>query len=212
MFTQPSQTKRVNGIKPRHGLMMKPIAHSSTLTPILAAEAASTAISLGALALMQHHAGALKPLKQYLARTTIYPTLARHNPHEDQAQLMHKAEDEASLSIKAVGMVGAGFLSHLPIQMGMEGKLSGEGLRHAAIGKGVGLGAALGSIVVVNKVAPNMLPALQNALFPIVKPFLPKDEKGRDSRQAEEVAKLLILDIPSSIAAGLINYQWAKTR
>ena len=184
--------------------------HNPSLKPILIAEAGSTFVSLGALGLMEHQASALKPLKEFLARTTIYPAMAKAHPEQDQAALMKKAEDRASLAIKGVGMIGAGFVSHIPIQLAAEGKFSGEGMRHAAIGKGVGLAVSLGSIVAVNKIAPNLLPALQNALYPLVKPLLPKDDRGRDSRNAEEVAKLLILDIPSSIAAGLINYHWAR--
>lgn len=191
---------------------MNPLKHNPSLKPILVAEAGSTLVSLAALGLMEHNKDTLAPLRERLARTTIYPSLARKHPEQDTQTLMEKANQQASLTIKGVGMVGAGFLSHLPLQMAMEGRVTGEGLRHAAVGKGVGLGVALGSIVVINKITPSLLPALQNALYPLVKPLLPKDERGRDSRGAEEVAKLLILDIPSSIAAGLINYKWAKTR
>lgn len=191
---------------------MNPLKHNPTLKPILIAEVGSTLVSLGTLGLMEHNTGALRPLKEYLARTTIYPSLARKHPEQSPELSMQQAKDKASLLIKGTGMIGVGFLSHLPIQMALEGRVTGEGLKHAAVGKAVGVSAALGSIVVVNKLAPNMLPALQNALYPLVKPFLPKDERGRDSRGAEEVAKLLILDIPSSIAAGLINYKWAKAR
>lgn len=186
--------------------------HNPSLKPILIAEAGSTLVSLSVLGLMERNSSALKPLKEYLARTIIYPSVAKAHSDQDQGTLMKKAEDQASLTIKGVGMIGAGFVSHIPIQLAVEGKFSAEGLRHAAVGKGVGLGVALGSIVVLNKIAPNMLPALQNAIYPLVKPLLSKDERGRDSKGAEEVAKLLILDIPSSIAAGLINYNWARSR
>lgn len=191
---------------------MNPLKHNPRLAPILVAEAGSTLVSLGTLALMERQSGALQSLKHSLARTTIYPALARKHPDQDPQTLMAKAENQASLAIKGTAMMGAGFLSHLPLQMAMEGRVTGEGLKHAAVGKGVGLGVALGSIMVVDKVAPTMLPVLQNAIYPLVKPLLPKDEKGRDSRGAEEVAKLLILDIPSSVAAGLINYRWAEAR
>lgn len=191
---------------------MKPLNHHSALTPILAAEAGSTAVSLAALGFMERYPGSIRGLKQSLASSTIYPRLARQQPELSPEQAMQKAEERASLIIKGTAMIGAGFVSHLPIQLALEGRLTGEAMKHAAMGKGFGVTAALGSIIVLNKVAPNALPALQNALYPLVKPFLPKDDKGRDSRQAEEVAKLLILDIPSSIAAGLINYQWAKAR
>lgn len=191
---------------------MNLLKNHSKLTPILAAEAGSTAISLAALGLMERYPQSIQGLKQSLARSTIYPALARQHPEQSPEQLIEKAEQRASLIIKGVGMMGAGFVSHLPIQLALEGRLSGEALKHAAVGKAVGVTAALGSIVLVNKIAPNALPALQNAIYPLVKPLLPKDERGRDSRGAEEVAKLLILDIPSSIAAGLINYKWAKAR
>lgn len=201
---------RSDDLAPR--LFMTPLKHNSSLTPILAAEAGSTAVSLAALGFMERYPTSIRGLKEQLARTTIYPTLARKHPEQDPQTLMDQAEQRASLLIKGTAMMGAGFLSHLPIQMAMEGRLSGEGLKHAAVGKGVGVGVALGSIMVVDKIAPNALPALQNAIYPLVKPLLPKDEKDRDSRNAEEIAKLLILDVPSSIAAGLINYKWAKAR
>lgn len=191
---------------------MSPSKNSSTLKPILVAEAGSTAVSFGALGLMERSASAWRPFKEYLARTTIYPTLARQHPEQAPEELKEKSEQKASLLIKGAGMIGAGFVSHLPLQMAFEGRVSREGLKHAAVGKGVGLGVSLGSIMVIDKIAPSLLPALQNAIYPLVKPLLPKDEKDRGSRNAEEIAKLLILDVPSSIAAGLINYKWAKAR
>lgn len=186
--------------------------HAPSLTPILAAEAGSTAVSLGALAIIERNPKSIGGFKDYLARTALYPSIARKNPEQDAQASMQQAQQRASLLVKGTAMIGAGFLSHLPIQMAMEGRLSGEGLKHAAFGKGVGVVATLGSILLIDKLAPNLLPSLQNALYPLVKPLLPKDEKGRDSRNAEEVAKLLILDVPSSIAAGLINYKWSKGR
>lgn len=191
---------------------MNPLKHNPSLKPILAAEAGSTAVSMGVLAAIERNPASIGGLKEYLARTTIYPSIARRHPEQDPQTSMQQAEQRASLILKGTAMIGAGFLSHLPLQMAMEGRLSGEGLRHAAVGKGVGIAATLGSILVIDKLAPNLLPALQNAIYPLVKPLLPKGEKERDSRNAEEIAKLLILDVPSSIAAGLINYKWAKAR
>ena len=177
--------------------------------PIALAEVASTGVSLGALWAMEHDCDKLEPLKSYIARTIIYPSMAKHHPPEDEAakeKLWQGAINHASLGIKAVGMIGAGFVAHIPLQLALEGKFHGSGFCTAAVGKSVGLSAALGSIVLLNRVAPNAMPALQNAIFPIIKPLLPKDERGRDSRGAEEVAKLLVLDMPSSIMAGLVNY------
>lgn len=191
---------------------MNLLQHNPKLTPILAAEAGSTAVSLAALAVMERKPGTIQSLKEFLARTTIYPSLARKHPEQSPETLQKQAEDKASLLVKGAVMIGAGFVSHLPIQMALEGRITGEGLQHAAVGKGVGVAVSLGSIMLIDKLAPRLLPSLQNALYPLVKPLLPKDERGRDSRGAEEVAKLLILDVPSSIAAGLINYKWAKAR
>ena len=190
--------------------MMKTNDHSSNLARSIAiAEGTSTAVSLGSIWAMQKYPQALAPLQGYLADTLIYPALARHTPPTSETQktpLKKTASERASLLIKGATMIGVGFAAHVPIQMALEGRFDRAGLKSAAFGKSAGLGVSLGSILLLNQLAPKALPAVQQAIYPLVKPFLPKDERGRDSRQAEEVAKLLILDVPASVVAGLINY------
>lgn len=193
---------------------MKPIfKNPHSAAPIALAEASSTAVSLGAVWAMERFPKSTEPLKDYLSRTVIYPDLAKHHAPSDettQQKLQQEASNRASLIIKGAGMISAGFIAHIPLQLAIEGKFSRADFSRAAIGKSIGLGVALGSILTVNKIAPNAMPALQNAIYPLIKPLLPKDESGRDSRGAEEVAKLLILDVPSSVIAGLINYQISR--
>lgn len=189
--------------------------NSTPLKAIAIAEGSSSVVSMGALWAMGHRPAMLQPLNRYLADTVIFPQLEKQkHPQGDEAraQLYQQALDKASLLTKGAVMIGAGFAAHLPIQLALEGRFHPSELKRAAFGKGVGLAVSLGSIVLLNRVAPELLPAVQNAIFPLVKPFLPKDEKGRDSRQAEEIAKLLIVDVPSSVMAGLINYHWSKGR
>ncbi len=194
---------------------MKPIfKNSHSIAPIAIAEAGSTAVSLGAVWVMGHYPGTIKPLQDYVSRTVIYPSLAKHRPPSDDAakeKLQQEASNRASLIIKGVGMIGSGFAAHLPLQLALEGKFTGTGFRTAATGKTIGVATALGSILLLNRIAPDAMPALQNAIFPLIKPLLPKDDRGRDSRGAEELAKLLIIDVPSSIVAGLINYHVGRS-
>ncbi|PZP84790.1 MAG: hypothetical protein DI582_07770 [Azospirillum brasilense] len=193
---------------------MNPATNSLGPAPSIAiAEGASTLVSMGSIWLMQHHPGPLRGLTNYVQDTAIYPGMAKKTPPqnaEQEAALKAAAHTRASLLVKGATMVATGFAAHVPIQMALEGRFDRHGLKTAVFGKSAGLAISLGSIAVVNRVAPSALPALQNAIFPLVKPFLPKDERGRDSRQAEEVAKLLILDLPSSAVAGLINYATTK--
>jgi hypothetical protein len=193
---------------------MNPTKNSLGPAPSIAiAEGASTLVSMGSIWLMQHHPKALGGLTEYVQNTVIYPCMAKRTPPqtpEQEATLKSTAHARASLLVKGATMVGTGFAAHIPIQMALEGRFDRHGLKTAVFGKSAGLAISLGSIAVINRVVPSALPTLQNAIFPLVKPFLPQDDRGRDSRQAEEVAKLLILDLPSSAVAGLINYATTK--
>lgn len=177
------------------------------ILPIAVAEGSSTLVSLGALWLMEKLDKPLDPLQHYLTRTLVYPQMAKGKPLPENPEIdltYQKAFERASLIIKGTGMVGVGFASHIPIQLALEGKSDAKSLGVAVVGKGVGIGVSLGSIMLLNKFAPDVMPAIQNAIYPIIEPLLPKNSKDRKS--AEEVAKLIILDVPSSIIAGFINY------
>lgn len=188
---------------------MKPFANSK-IAPIAFAESASTAVSVGALMVMQRNPALIQPVRDWVTRSFVLPEVKREKPRLPEAEQQKLANDRASLLVKGVGMVGAGFTAHIPIELALHGEFHAKGLKTVVFGKSAGLAGSLGSIFVIDKLAPNLLPSLQNALYPLVKPLLPKDERGRESRGAEEVAKLLIIDIPSSIAAGLINYNLAR--
>lgn len=190
---------------------MKPLFHSSSAAiPIAFAEGGSTAVSMGALMLMERKPSLIAPMRDWLARRVIYPSLQTKDPLTNHTALMQQATDRASLLVKGTGMIGAGFVSHLPIQLALEGEFHLSGLKSAAFGKTLGVAGSLGSIMVIDHLAPSALPALQNAIYPLVKPLLPKDARGKETRGAEEIAKLLILDVPSSIATGLINYSMTR--
>lgn len=177
-----------------------------SILPIAIAEGGSTAVSMGALWVMERTEG-LHPIQNALAKYIIYPSLiktAYPTPAEHQAA-MAQANEQASVLVKGAGMLGAGFAAHIPLQLALEKKVDAKGFRTAVLGKGVGVATSLGTIIMLGQVAPSFLPKLQETLAPIISPFLPKDSKD-DSRRNDEVAKLLILDLTSSAIAGLVNY------
>lgn len=186
----------------------------SRFLPIAIAEGGSTGVSLAALWALERNEGLLAPLQQQLSQALFYPDLRRrHQPSspDQEAELQRRAMLRASVTLKGVAMIGTGFVAHLPIQLALEGKVDGVAFRQAAVGKGAGVAVALGSIIALNKFAPSAMASLQNALTPILKPFLPKDRKS-DSHSQDEVAKLLIVDLTSSAIAGLANYAITRKR
>jgi hypothetical protein len=185
-------------------------AKNSSIAPIAFAEGASTAVSMGALLVMEHHPRLIAPARDFVARHFIGPSLQRKHPADSPDTIAKAAQQRASLLVKGAGMIAAGFIAHIPLQLAVEGSFHPSEVKQAVFGKTVGVAGSLGCIMLIDQLAPNALPALQKAIYPLVKPMLPKDHRGRETRGAEEIAKLLILDIPSSIAAGLLNYQMMR--
>lgn len=184
--------------------------HRPSLSAIAFAEGGSTVVSLGSIAVMEAMPKTMEPLYTWAAHHIIYPHLAKAHPPktpQEEAGLRAYAHRRASLFVKAGAMIGTGFVAHIPMQLAMEKRLHAEGFRDAFVGKGTGLAVSLGSILVLNRVAPGAIPAMQKALAPIIAPFIPDaPDTKRDEARVRQIANLLILDMPSSVISGLANY------
>ncbi len=180
----------------------------SIIAPIAVAEGASSLVSMGAVLAMAHCESAVSPARNFIARHFIYPMMA-HKPApadiDTSDPLFHKACDQATMLVKGGVMVGAGFASHIPIQLAMEGHCDAKSFRQVLMGKSAGLGVSLGSIFLVNSVMPQVLPAIQKAICPVLAPYLPQGS-DHGSSAAEETCHLMTVEIPSSIISGLVNY------
>lgn len=177
------------------------------IMPMVIAEGGSSAVSLGALWAMERAEGLFEPLQHHLARTVIYPSLAKGQPLPEQPETdptYKRAYERSSLIVKATGMNVAGLVAHIPLQMALEGKSDARSFGIMVAGKTLGIGVSLGSILALNKVAPSLMPSLEKAIMPIIAPLLPKDKEDR--KAAEEVARLLILDVPATAISLLVNY------
>ena len=180
----------------------------SLIVPIAVAEGASTLVSLGAVLAMARCGSVIDPVRDFVARHFIYPMTAhKFAPAniDTNDPLYEKARDQANILVKGGVMVGAGFASHVPIQLALEGHYDVKSFHQVAMGKSAGLGVALGSIVLLNTLAPKVLTALQKAVCPILAPYLPQ---GCDHgcTYAKEACQLMTVEIPSSIISGLVNY------
>src|SRR5581483_6915335 len=133
----------------------------SIIVPIAAAEGASTLVSMGAVLAMARCESAINPVRDFVAKHFIYPMMA-HKPApagiDTSDSVFDKACDKATMLIKGGAMVGAGFASHVPIQLALEGHCDAKSIRQVVIGKSTGIGVALGSIVLLNRFMPKVLP------------------------------------------------------
>jgi hypothetical protein len=206
-----NHNNNLTGAKPhRPGGLLPPA--SRHIKPIVVAECASSAVSLGAVLAMQHYEHALHPLRDFIAERFIYPVMANKAVHADidkSDPLLDKARDRATMLVKGGVMVAAGFASHIPIQLALEKQFDPKSFKQVFMGKGAGLGVALGSIAIVNSVMPNLLPAVQKLLCPVLAPFMPQcDDHGYSA--AKTACQLMTVEIPSSVISGFVNYGITK--
>ena len=175
--------------------------------PIIFAEGGSTLVSLGAVAAMSH-SKSLVPVRNFIAKRFIYPHLAdQPTPTgiDESDPLFEKACNKADLLIKGGIMVGAGFTSHVPIQLALEGHCDAKSFHHVILGKSAGIGVALGSVFLISHLAPNFMHSMHKIICPILAHCVPQgDDHGHAN--SHEVCKLMTLEIPSSIISGLVNY------
>ena len=180
---------------------------ASIIKPIAIAEIASSAVSLGTVVVMSHAEESLRPMQEWIARHIVYP-LSHQNettPPSDNDPEFKKAMAQSSMLMKGSAMLGTGFLSHVPIQLAMEGHFDPESIKHVVFGKAAGVGTALGSIAILNQAAPNVIPQVQSSLCPIIDRCMQtKDTKKSDATR--EACQLLTVEIPSSVISGLMNY------
>lgn len=175
------------------------------IAPIAFAEAGSAVVSLGSLWVMEKMDGIIEPIQHALART-ISGKQTPEKPQEDPQY--QQAYNRASLIVKGTGMNLFGFATHIPMQLALEGKSDAKSFGIAASGKGVGIAFSIGSILLLNKFAPEAMQGVKDGVVNIISPMLPKDKKDR--KAAEEVTNLLILEVSSSVIAGLVNYAVAR--
>ena len=177
------------------------------IAPLALAEAGSTAVTLGSLWAMERGESLFEPLQHYLTRTIVYPSMFKGKQVPDASEkdpTYQRAYERSSLIVKGVGMNVVGIAAHVPLQMALEGKTDAKSFGIMAAGKTLGVGVSLGSILTLNKIVPEFLPSLEKAMMPVIAPLLPKDKEDR--KAAEEVAKLLILDIPATAISLVVNY------
>ena len=180
---------------------------------IAVAELSSSVASLGSVWLVGRNPQIIKPAKQFLAKHIFYPAMAGNTPPECEQskidELIKKAEQKASVFLKGIIMVGASFASHIPVQMAMEGRHDMQEFKKVVIGKSVGIGGALGALSLINYLNPGSIERVEDAIGSSL--FHCHQGKSEEACEADkELTKLMVIDVPSSIIAGLINYQLTK--
>jgi hypothetical protein len=190
--------------------------HFSLGTSIAAAESISSVISLGAVWLVGKNPQMIAPAKEFLASHIFYPVMAKRASHaSDQADpenIMEKAERKASVLLKGMVMVGTSFASHLPIQMLLEGQYDIKELRKVVLGKSLGLATAMGTLMLINHIKPGTIGQIEDRLCKDL--FDCNENTSKEAceakKETKEMCKLMMVDIPSSIIAGVVNYQLTK--
>jgi len=195
---------------------MRAAHHASLGTSIAVAEAVSSAASLGSVWLIGNHPGLIQPIKEFVAKQFIYPRMCQHAAEhpdpltpEDPAELMKRAEQKASVLLKGIIMVGTTFATHIPTQMMLEGRHDAKEFKKVVLGKSLGLATAMGTLAVINAVKPGMVDNFENQMSD--KMFHCKETDPSDNcEKHRELFKLMMIDLPSSVVAGLMNYQLTR--
>ena len=183
----------------------------SIIKPIAIAEVASSAVSLGTIVVMSHAQKSLRPMQEWIARHIVYPLSHKSEtaaPADDNPEFQ-KALAQSGMLMKGGAMLGTGFLSHIPIQLALEGHFDHESIKHVVFGKAAGVATALGSIAVLNQTAPGVIPQVQSSLCPIIDRCMQTDDTKK-SDATREACQLLTVEIPSSVISGLMNYYITK--
>lgn len=195
--------------------------HHSLGTSIAIAEGVSSAASLGAVWLLGKNEHLIDPARDFVARHIIYPCekcMGMENaktPHTGKydPQLMENAKQRASLLLKGAFMLTAGFATHVPTQMLMEGRTDMSEFKKVVTGKGLGVGATLVSLWLAEKARPGIIEEMEGKLKKAMgKPDCKPGQEGEACRRQDDFCKLLVLDIPSSVMSGLVNYCFARGR
>ena len=174
------------------------------------AETASSVVSIGAVIGVMHHPGLVAPLQAFVEKHIVKPIL-QHTESKDMPPdaLDAKAHENASLLTKGGVMVATGFALHLPVQLAMNGGFHVQELKQAALGKTLGMTTAIAGMGMLNHGAPQVMQRAEHAVCNTMLPMLPKEEeKGRKSPM--EICKLALLEVPSSLVSGAINYRISR--
>ena len=188
-------------------------AHLSLGKSIAIAETVSSAASLGAVWLVGRHPQMIAPAKQFVAEHVLYPIMSKQltasSTQEEKDSLMKKAVDRASLFLKGIVMVSASFATHIPTQMALEGKCDLKEFKKVVLGKSIGLTAATGALALVNVMKPGVIGKVEDTIADTLSHCT--NTTSQDECAAnKELCKLMLIDIPSSLFAGLVNYQLTK--
>jgi len=187
--------------------------HASLAVSIAAAESISSAASLGAVWFVGHNPQMIAPTKKFLTEHIIYPVMKSYSDsassQNDSGDLLKKAEQKASLLLKGAIMVGSSFVAHVPTQMFLEGKYDLKELKKVVAGKSVGLAMAMASLAFIDYIKPGAIGKIEDGIGDSL--FHCHEAKSPEHCEADkELCKLMVIDIPSSAIAGLVNYQFAK--
>lgn len=195
--------------------------HHSLGTSIAVAEGVSTLGELGAVWLLGKNEHLIEPARNFVARHIVYPCehcLGEEGSKEPHAgkydpELMKKANKRATLLVKGTIMTAAGFATHLPIQMAMEGRYDVKELKKVAMGKGLGMGTTLVALWLAEKVHPGIIDKMDEKIKHVLgKPDCKHGEEKAAGRTQDDFCKLLVLDIPTSVVSGLVNYFFTRGR
>jgi hypothetical protein len=182
----------------------------------------STAASMGAVWALDKHPRIIAGAVEFVAKHVIYPCehcLGAPAPKQtDKAYdpgLLEVARRKATLLVKGALMMGVGFATHIPTQLVMEGKLGDmKELRQVVMGKSLGLGVTLMTGWLAEKVHPGMIDSLEHTVQKVISPtsICAEGEKDPKCPLKDDFCKLLVLDIPSSVCSGLVNYCFSRGR
>jgi len=199
--------------------MSKPHSLGSS---IAIAEIVSSGASLGAVWLLGKHEHAIDPVRDYVATHIVYPCehcmdsgSSSKSPHTGKydPEMMKKAKERATLLVKGAIMLGTGFAAHLPTQMAMEGKYDVKEFKKVITGKSLGVGATLATLWLAEKAKPGLITDVEDKLkHAMGKPDCPPGEQSDACRRQDDFCKLIVLDLPSSVLSGLVNYCFARGR
>jgi len=197
------------------------LKHHSLGSSIAVAEGVSTAAEVGAVWLLGENDHLIEPVRDFVAKRIIYPCErcmgedTSKTPHQGKydPELLEKARKRASLLVKGTIMMAAGFATHVPTQMAMEGRFDAREIKKVVMGKGLGVGATLVSLWLAEKARPGIVGEAEDKLKKVLgRPECPPGEKGEACRRQDDFCKLLVLDIPSSVMSGLVNYCFTRGR
>jgi len=159
-----------------------------------------------------HKPELVAPIQHFVADRIVYPVMKAANSESiPEDALREKATARASLLTKGAVMVGTGFASHLPIQLAMNGGFHMKEFKQAALGKSIGMVSAIAGIGALDYVAPNVMKTAEKSICGTLTPLFPDEQGGGKKHNApKEICQLALIEIPSSVVSGLINYRISR--